>query len=93
MDITMKKALRVLVISAGMLLLAGSGLYYLGSQINVDVQNADPTLWEQSPGDKWLFIGGLMMLIAGSLSLAAVRVWLGRRKPAANSSLNGLRGN
>ena len=90
MDITMKKALRVLVISALMLLLAGSGLYYLGSQINVDVQNADPTLWEQSPGDKWLFIGGLMMLIAGSLSLAAVRVWLGRRKEAVNSSLNSL---
>ena len=93
MDITMKKALRVLVISAVMLLLAGSSLYHLGSQINVDVRNADPTLWDQSPGDKWLFIGGLMMLIAGSLSLAAVRVWLGRRNPAGNSSLNGLRGN
>jgi len=93
MDITMKKALRVLVISALMLLVAGSALYYLGSQINVDVQNADPTLWEQSPGDKWLFIGGLMMLIAGSLSLAAVRVWLGRRKESVNSSLNGLREN
>lgn len=93
MDITMKKALRVLVISAVMLLLGGSALYHLGSQINVDVQNADPTLWEQSPGDKWLFIGGLMMLIAGSLSLAAVRVWLGRKKAAVNSSLNGLRGN
>lgn len=93
MDITMKKALCVLLISALMLLLAGSALYRLGSQINVDVQNSDPTLWEQSPGDKWHFIGGLMMLIAGSLSLAAVRVWLGRKKPEANSSLNGLRGN
>jgi len=93
MDITMKKALRVLVISAVMLLLAGSALYHLGSQINVDVQNSDPTLWEQSPGDKWLFIGGLMMLIAGSLSLAAVRVWFGRRKESVNSSLNGLREN
>jgi hypothetical protein len=93
MDITMKKALRVLVTSAVMLLLAGSGLYHLGSLINVDVQNADPTLWEQSPGDKWLFIGGLMMLIAGSLSLAAVRVWLGTRKESVNSSLNDLRGN
>ena len=92
MDITMTKALRVLVISAVILLLAGSGLYYLGSQINVDVQNSDPTLWEQSPGDKWLFIGGLMMLIAGSLSLAAVRVWFGRRQGAVNSSLNGLSG-
>lgn len=38
MDITMKKALRGLVISAVMLLLAGSALYHLGSQINVDVQ-------------------------------------------------------
>jgi cytochrome c oxidase assembly factor CtaG len=93
MDITIKKALRVLVVSALMLLMAGSAFYYLGSQINVDVQNSDPTVWEQSPGDKWLFIGGLMMLIAGSLSLAAMRIWLGRRKPAANSSLNGLRGN
>ena len=90
MDITIKKALRVLVISAVMLLLTGSGLYYLGSQINVDVQNADPALWEQSPRDKWLFIGGLMMLIAGSLSLAAVRVWFGRRKESVNSSLNSL---
>ena len=93
MDITMKKALRVLVISAVMLLLAGSSLYHLGSQINLDVQNADPTLWEQSPGDKWLFVGGLMMLIAGSLSFAAVRVWLGRRKESVNSSLNSLGGN
>jgi hypothetical protein len=80
----------VLVISAVMLLVAGSALYHLGSQINVDVQNADPTLWEQSPGDKWLFIGRLMMLIAGSLSLAAVRVWLGRRKVSVNSSPNSL---
>jgi cytochrome c oxidase assembly factor CtaG len=92
MDITMKKALRVLIVSALMLLMAGSVLYHLGSQINLEAQSVDPTLWEQAPGDKWLYIGGLMMLVAGSLSLAAVRVWLGRRRDVANASLNSLRG-
>ena len=85
MDVTVKKALRILVISALMLLATGSLLYYLGSQMNVNVQHADQTLWEQSPADKWLYIGGLMMLISGSLSLAAVRVWWGNRKDSSST--------
>ena len=34
-----------------------------------------------------------MMLISGSLSLAAVKVWLGRNRDAGGSSLTGLREN
>jgi hypothetical protein len=31
--------------------------------------------WNQAPGDKWLYVGGLMMLIAGSLGAASFRLW------------------
>jgi len=66
---------RLLLIVAFALLTAGLALYRLGSQINLGLQGADSTLWEQAPGDKWLYIGGVMMLISGSFSLAAVRIW------------------
>lgn len=69
------KPSRLLLIVAFALLTAGLALYRLGSQINLGLQSADSTLWEQAPGDKWLYIGGVMMLISGSLSLAAVRIW------------------
>jgi hypothetical protein len=90
MEATMKRALRALLVSALVLLAAGVFLYRLGSRINLEVEGANATLWEQAPGDKWLYIGGLMILVAGALSLAAVRVWLGRRGETSSSSLGGL---
>ncbi|HJZ66835.1 MAG TPA: hypothetical protein VKF81_01735 [Blastocatellia bacterium] len=69
------KTSRRLLIAAFVLLTAGLALYHLGSQINLAIKSADPTLWEQAPGDKWLYVGGAMMLISGSFSLAAVKIW------------------
>ena len=71
----MNRPLRLLLIAAFGLLAIGLALYHLGSEINLAVESADPALWEQSPGDKWLYVGGVMMLISGSFSLAAVKIW------------------
>ena len=74
------------------LLLLGGGLllYHYGSELNLEAEKTDQMLWEQTAGDKWLYAGGLMMLISGSLSLAAVKVWSGRNTTASSSSLIGL---
>jgi hypothetical protein len=89
----MNNAVRILLLSALMLLGAGSLLYHYGSELNLKTQQQDQMLWEQTAGDKWLYTGGLMMLISGSLSLAAVKLWWGRSRNAAGSgsSLTGLR--
>ena len=76
----MHRMVRVLLLSAMLLLGSGSFLYHLGSQANHETGKEDQALWEQAPGDKWLYIGGLMMLISGSLGMAAVRVWSGGKK-------------
>lgn len=86
----MSKTVRILLMSA--LLLLGCGLlaYHYGSALNLEAELRDQMIWEQSPGDIWLYGGGLMMLISGSLSLAAVKLWWGRGRNAAGSSLTGL---
>jgi hypothetical protein len=75
----MRRTLRILVLSALILLAAGALLYYRGSQMNLEVQNGDEMLWTNATGDKFLYVGGVMMLIAGALAAAAVRVWRGSR--------------
>jgi hypothetical protein len=89
METTTKKAPRVLLIVAFLLLIAGLALYHLGSQINLGVENGDEMLWTNRPGDKWLYVGGVMMLIAGSLSLAAVKIWWKNRRGVLANSLRG----
>lgn len=86
----MNRTIKGLLLSALMLLAAGWSLYNLGSKLNLEVGDYDQMLWDQAPGDKWLYVGGLMMLISGSLAAAAFRFWRGSRKEAAGSSLNGL---
>ena len=76
----MDKAQRILFLSALILLGAGWFLYDLGSRLNLTVGDHEQMLWEQAPGDKWLYVGGLMMLIAGSLATAAFRLWWGVRR-------------
>jgi hypothetical protein len=86
MEKTMKKSSRWLLITAFLLLAAGLGFYHLGSQINLAAESGDPTLWEQAPGDIWLYVGGLMMLLSGSCILAATKIWwTSRRRVLANS--------
>ena len=75
----MGKTERILLLSALMFLGGGWSLYHLGSQLNLAVGDSNQTLWDQSPGDKWLYVGGLMMLISGSLAAAAVKLWRGAR--------------
>jgi hypothetical protein len=87
----MSRTVRILLMSALMLLGAGLLLYHYGSELNLEAQQLDQMLWEQTVGDKWLYAGGLMMLISGSLSLAAVKLWWGRGRTAAGSSLTGSR--
>jgi hypothetical protein len=89
-EVVMGKTEKILLLSALILLGAGWSLYHLGSQLNLQVGDYDPMLWEQAPGDKWLYAGGLMMLISGSLAAAAFRFWRGSKRESAGSSLNGL---
>jgi hypothetical protein len=97
----MTKTIRALISSALMLLGAGWVLYHYGSQQNtwergrlarsqqnLQVPQKDETLWDQEPGDKWLYVGGLMMLISGALAAAAVRVWSCGRRAEVISQLN-----
>ena len=83
----MRRTLRILVLSALILLSAGALLYHRGSQMNLEVQNGDEMLWNNAPGDKWLYVGGVMMLIAGALAAAAVKVWRGSRHDSPVHSL------
>jgi len=76
----MGKTERILLLVALALLAAGWSLYSVGSKLNLDVPDSDRMLWEQAPGDKWLYVGGLMMLISGSLATAALRFWRTSRK-------------
>lgn len=85
----MRRTVRVLLLAAMLLLAGGWFVYHLGSQTNNQTPKEDQTLWEQAPGDKWLYIGGLMMLISGSLGAAAVLVWRGGRRDAIESTLTG----
>jgi hypothetical protein len=71
----MYKTVKLLLVSALLLLASGWFLYHLGSQLNLETVKEDQALWQQAPGDKWLYLGGLMMLISGSLAAAAVQIW------------------
>jgi len=84
----MTRTVAVLTLSALMLLGAGWFLYHNGSQQNLEVLQKEETLWDQAPGDKWLYIGGLMMLLSGALAAAAARVWSGGRRAEVISQLN-----
>jgi hypothetical protein len=83
-EVDMRSTIRALLLSALILLAAGSFLYQRGSQLNVGASKEE-TLWEQAPGDRWLYVGGLMMLISGSLAVAAVKVWMGTRREVRSS--------
>ena len=71
----MTKTLKLLVLVAVGLSSGGWFIYHLGSRMNDSSDNWDPTLWEQAPGDIWLYVGGFMMLISGSLLIAGFRMW------------------
>ncbi len=76
----MGRTLRTLLLSALLLLAAGSFFYHRDSQLNLEAENPNQMLWNQAPGDKWLYAGGVMILIAGALIAAAVKVWRGSRR-------------
>lgn len=88
----MTRTVGVLLLSALMLLGAGWFLYHFGSQQNLEVLRTDETLWDQQAGDKWLYVGGLMMLISGALTTAAVKVLMGGRRAEVVSAVSGTRG-
>lgn len=87
----MVRTVRLLLLSALILLGGGWVLYHFGSQLNLAISDSDKMLWDEAPGDKWLYAGGLMMLISGSLAAAAFRFWRGSRREVANATLNVLR--
>jgi len=76
----MGRTVKVLLLSALMLLGAGWFLYHFGLQLNLEVSDSNQMLWDQAPGDKWLCVGGLMMLLSGSLAAAAVKLWRRARR-------------
>gem|GEM_PF-1788982 len=81
----MNRTVKLLLLSAVLLLGSGWFLYHLGSQLNLEAGLSDQMLWEQAPGDKWLYVGGFMMLISGSLGAAAIRVWSASRRVVSAS--------
>ncbi|HWO03026.1 MAG TPA: hypothetical protein VNS63_27545 [Blastocatellia bacterium] len=85
----MTRTILVLLLSALTLLGAGWFLYHVGSQQNLELSQKEETLWDESPGDKWLYVGGLMMLVSGALAAAAARVWVGSRRVDVISAING----
>jgi hypothetical protein len=88
MEAVMTRTVGVLLLSALILLGAGWLLYQYGSRENLEVSQKEETLWDQAPGDKWLYVGGVMMLISGALGAAAAKVWSGGRRADVISSLN-----
>ena len=88
MEAAMARTVRMLLLWALILLAAGWFLYQFGSELNVEVATQDQAPWDQAPGDKWLYVGGLMMLISGSLAVAAVKVWRGSRQQTTSGRLN-----
>lgn len=76
----MTRTLRLLLLSAVGLSGGGWFIYHIGSRMNLLAENGDSTLWEQAPGDIWLYIGGLMMLIAGSLIIAGFLMWKSEKR-------------
>jgi len=86
----MNNTVRILLMSALVLLGGGLLLYHYGLQLNLETDEQSRMLWEQSAGDLWLYAGGVMMLISGSLSLAAVKLWWRRNKGVGGSPLSGL---
>lgn len=87
----MHRTVKLLLVSALLLLGSGSLLYHLGSQLNLETGNEDQALWTQAPGDKWLYAGGLMILFSGSLAAAAVRVWSASKRSVIASTLKAPR--
>ena len=87
----MTRTVGVLLLLALMLLGAGLFFYSLGSQQNLEVLKAEEVLWAQPPGDKWLYVGGLMILIAGALTTAAVKVLFAGKKGEVISAVGGTR--
>lgn len=88
----MTRIVGVLLLTALMLLGGGWFLYHSGSRQNLAVLQKEETVWDQAPGDKWLYVGGLMMLISGALTAAAVRVLIGGRRAEVISAVSGTRG-
>ena len=80
----MTRTLKLLLLSALGLSSGGWFIYNLGSRMNDLGENADPTLWEQAPGDIWLYLGGLMMLIAGSLTIAGFLMWKSEKRSGSS---------
>jgi hypothetical protein len=72
-------------------LLFGGGLllFHYGSELNLEAIGQEQTLWDNDAGDVWHYAGGVMMLISGSLSLAAVKLWWGKSR-RSGASLSGL---
>ena len=70
----MGKGERILLLVSILLMGGGWFLYDLGSRLNLEVGDHESVLLEQAPGDKWLYAGGLMMLISGSLAVATFRL-------------------
>ena len=89
----MSKTASLLLMTALLLFGGGLLLYHYGSGLNFEIEQQNRMLWEQSAGDKWLYAGGLMMLISGSFSLAAVKLWFGRSRNAGSPLLTGLHKN
>jgi len=76
----MNRTLRMLIFFTMLFLVAGTFLYLRGSHLNLIAEGTEQMVWDQAPGDIWLYAGGLLILLGGALGTATVKFWMGVRR-------------
>ena len=87
----MNKTIRILLAAAVVLIAGGVMSYYHGDYLNGQAPVDEESLLQLSSADKWLYIGGLSMMLGGALFIGALKFWIHqRRKPVAGIFEEGL---
>jgi hypothetical protein len=87
----MNGTVRMLIIVSALMLILGGSSYYYGQRLNLAIEReAGPALVSEtvqvSEGDKFVFSGGALMLVAGALALGVAKFWVQeKRKKEANA--------
>ena len=70
----MGKTIAILFAVALSLLTTGGLTYRFGTEVNLSSPPPDGlSTLAGSPGDKWLFLGGVLILLGGAVALAAIK--------------------
>jgi len=80
----MNKTVQILLMVALVMLAAGGASYYYGHQQNVVAATEGESLLQISGGDKWLFMGGVAMMLGAALGFGSLKFWLQERRKSAS---------